>query len=123
MFPGRTAAELFGVEVPAPRAPEPEPAAGLAPDLCLPAQTADVAAVFSSRAAFSSVYPAATLFDTAKKISAAGLLPNVICQSYPDHQVKRLLERAPGSAASSWTRTARRSEPAKQRRDTPTALL
>ncbi|MBN6057281.1 hypothetical protein JYK22_35485, partial [Nonomuraea sp. RK-328] len=53
---------------------------------------ADVTAVFSSRAAFSSVYPPAELFDTAKEISAAGLSLNVICQSYPDHRLKRLLE-------------------------------
>ncbi|MDR8414379.1 hypothetical protein MTP10_37320 [Nonomuraea sp. 3-1Str] len=36
--------------------------------------------------------PPAALFDTAKEISAAGLPLNVICQSYPDHRLKRLLE-------------------------------
>jgi hypothetical protein len=93
MFPGRSAHELFaanGVEVPAPRVePDPAPVAG---PLAEAAQLGDLSAVFSSRAAFSSAYPAATLFDTAKEISAAGLSLNVICQSYPDHQLKRLLD-------------------------------
>ncbi|WP_214322984.1 DUF5919 domain-containing protein [Nonomuraea sediminis] len=42
--------------------------------------------------AFSSAYPASELFDNAKEISAAGLSLNVLCQSYPDHQLKRLLD-------------------------------
>ncbi|MEV4112434.1 DUF5919 domain-containing protein [Nonomuraea sp. NPDC049695] len=53
---------------------------------------ADVTAVFSSRAAFSSAYPAPVLFDHATDIKAAGLSLNAICQSYPHHQFKRLLE-------------------------------
>lgn len=61
-------------------------------DDCPAPQTADVTAVFSSRSSFSSAYPASTLFDSAKEISAAGLSLNVLCQSYPDHQLKRLLE-------------------------------
>ncbi|MEV4112428.1 DUF5919 domain-containing protein [Nonomuraea sp. NPDC049695] len=96
MFPGRSAHELFsanGVEVRAPRTePEPAKTAGPLPEVCAVPQLADVCAVFSSRAAFSSAYPASTLFDRAKEINAAGLSLNVICQSYPDHQLKRLLE-------------------------------
>lgn len=53
---------------------------------------ADVTAVFSSRSAFSSAYSASELFGQAKEICAAGLSLNVLCQSYPDHQLKRLLE-------------------------------
>lgn len=76
--------------MPAPRAePEPPTAAGPLPDV---AQLADLSAVFSSRSAFSSAYPASTLFDNAKEINAAGLSLNVLCQSYPDHQLRRLLE-------------------------------
>ncbi|WP_157249010.1 DUF5919 domain-containing protein [Nonomuraea typhae] len=92
MFPGRTARELFsvnGADVPAPRT---DPAAGPEPDSSSPPNLADVTAVFSSRSAFSSAYPASELFDNAKEISAAGLSLNVLCQSYPDHQLKRLLE-------------------------------
>ncbi|MEU0566474.1 DUF5919 domain-containing protein [Nonomuraea sp. NPDC005983] len=96
MFPGKTADELFstnGVEVAAPRTePETVRSAGPEPQVCVGPQLADVSAVFSSRAAFSSAYPASTLFDSAKEISAAGLSLNIICQSYPDHQLKRLLD-------------------------------
>ncbi|MEU4233879.1 DUF5919 domain-containing protein [Nonomuraea sp. NPDC026600] len=53
---------------------------------------ADVTAVFRSRSVFSSVYPASTLFDSAKEINAAGLSLNVLCQGYPDHQLRCLLD-------------------------------
>ncbi|GAA3472071.1 DUF5919 domain-containing protein [Nonomuraea roseola] len=96
MFPGRTASELFAAyapEVPAQRtAPEPTTSAGCADETGPGPQMADVSAVFSSRSAFSAAFPPSTLFDGAKEISAAGLSLNVICQSYPDHQLKRLLE-------------------------------
>ncbi|MDF5756186.1 DUF5919 domain-containing protein [Spongiactinospora sp. TRM90649] len=89
MFPDRTAEELFAsavVEVPAPRQ-EPAP---------LPAEDgprfADVTAVFSSRSAFTAAYPPSSLFDGATRISAAGLSLNILCQSYPDHQLRRLLD-------------------------------
>ncbi|MEV0228123.1 DUF5919 domain-containing protein [Nonomuraea sp. NPDC050786] len=89
MFPGKTAKELFstnnGTDVPPPRR-ESDPASIAMPGM------ADVTAVFSSRAAFSSAYPAPALFDRATDIKAAGLSLNAICQSYPDHQLKRLLE-------------------------------
>lgn len=90
MFPGQSAHELFSVNgdaVPTPRA-EPLPPAEPTPT----PQLADVTAVFSSRSAFSSAYPASELFGQAKEICAAGLSLNVLCQSYPDHQLKRLLE-------------------------------
>lgn len=98
MFPGRTAAELFApapADVPAPRQePAPQTAPQTAPQStsgCGP-PLADVTAVFSSRSAFTAAYPPSALFDSAKEISAAGLSLNLICQSYPDHQLKRLLE-------------------------------
>ncbi|MFE0146146.1 DUF5919 domain-containing protein [Nonomuraea sp. NPDC059007] len=90
MFPGQRADELFsanGATAPAPRA-EPQPPAEPTPT----PQLEDVTAVFSSRSAFSSAYPASEWFGQAKEICAAGLSLNVLCQSYPDHQLKRLLE-------------------------------
>ncbi|MEV6158326.1 DUF5919 domain-containing protein [Nonomuraea sp. NPDC052129] len=96
MFPGRSAHELFStnaVEAPTPRTePEPVRSAGPEAELCAMPQMADVTAVFSSRSAFSSAYPASTLFDSAKEINAAGLSLNVLCQGYPDHQLRRLLD-------------------------------
>ncbi|MED7927871.1 DUF5919 domain-containing protein [Nonomuraea sp. LP-02] len=96
MFPGRSAHELFSataVEIPAQRsAPEPGRSAGPDTAACSMPQMADVTAVFSSRSAFSSAYPASSLFDDAKEINAAGLSLNILCQSYPDHQLKRLLD-------------------------------
>ncbi|MEU8397812.1 DUF5919 domain-containing protein [Nonomuraea sp. NPDC048892] len=95
MFPGRTAHELFAtaaVEIPAQRT-EPDPARSAGPDVAVTAPAlADVTAVFSSRSAFSSAYPASSLFDDAKEINAAGLSLNILCQGYPDHQLKRLLD-------------------------------
>ncbi|MBG0820579.1 hypothetical protein HS048_07510 [Planomonospora sp. ID91781] len=89
MFPGKTAAQLFApvtAEVPSPRqAPPPVTLNG-------GTQLADVTAVFSSRSAFAAAYPPSALFDNAKEISAAGLSLNLVCQSYPDHQLRRLLE-------------------------------
>ncbi|MFI6994158.1 DUF5919 domain-containing protein [Nonomuraea wenchangensis] len=96
MFPGKSAHELFSAtaaEIPAQRtAPEPGRSAGPDTAACFMPQMADVTAVFSSRSAFSSAYPASSLFDDAKEINAAGLSLNILCQSYPDHQLKRLLD-------------------------------
>ncbi|MFI7222893.1 DUF5919 domain-containing protein [Nonomuraea angiospora] len=96
MFPGKSARELFStnaVEAPTPRT-EPEPARSAGPEVaaCVMPQMADVTAVFSSRSAFSSAYPPSTMFDSAKEINAAGLSLNILCQSYPDHQLRRLLD-------------------------------
>ncbi|WP_432928409.1 DUF5919 domain-containing protein [Microbispora sp. CA-135349] len=98
MFPGLTAHQLFSAEtaaeaaaaVPAPRSTQDNTAP--APDPCEDARFADVTAVFSSRSAFSAAYPPASLFDGAKEINACGLSLNVLCQSYPDHQLTRLLD-------------------------------
>ncbi|WP_066940252.1 DUF5919 domain-containing protein [Microtetraspora fusca] len=93
MFPGLSAAELFAQstpEIPAPRSSQDRPIE--VPEPADDPQLADVTAVFSSRSAFSAAYPPASLFDGANEISACGLSLNVICQSYPDHQLKRLLE-------------------------------
>ncbi|MFF4413416.1 DUF5919 domain-containing protein [Streptosporangium sp. NPDC001559] len=96
MFPGRTVEELFSPnstrnstprsDTHLPKNAAPSVEAAPAPQL------ADVTAVFGSRSAFASTYPPTVLFDTAKEISAAGLSLNVLCQSYPDHRLKSLLE-------------------------------
>ncbi|WP_327105214.1 DUF5919 domain-containing protein [Nonomuraea glycinis] len=94
MFPGRSAYELFsadGAEV-SRLVGGSESHRGAGQAMCIAPQMADVSAVFSSRAAFSSAYPASMLFDRAHDIRAAGLSLNVICQGYPDHQLKRLLD-------------------------------
>ncbi|GAA3245698.1 hypothetical protein GCM10020216_074840 [Nonomuraea helvata] len=97
MFPGRSVHELFSpvnsVEEPEPRT-EPKPATGAGPtaDISALPHMADVTAVFSSRSTFSSAYPASTLLDSAREINAAGLSLNMLCQNYPDHQLRRLLE-------------------------------
>ncbi|MEV0228127.1 DUF5919 domain-containing protein [Nonomuraea sp. NPDC050786] len=73
---------------------QPAPARGAGPTTEIGAlpHMADVTAVFSSRSAFSSTYPASALLDRAKEINAAGLSLNMLCQNYPDHQLRRLLE-------------------------------
>jgi hypothetical protein len=95
MFPGKSAGEKFSTkaaEVLPPSKAEPARSAGPEAQLGASMQMADVNAVFSSRSAFSSAYPASALFDDATEIKAAGLSLNVLCQSYPDHQLRRLLD-------------------------------
>ncbi len=53
---------------------------------------ADVAAVYVSRAAFSSAFPPHVLFDRARDIAATGLSLNLICQQYSDQRLVRLIE-------------------------------
>ncbi|WP_030451634.1 DUF5919 domain-containing protein [Herbidospora cretacea] len=86
MFPGTTAAELFSAEA----APRPEVV--VPPVVAAAGAMADLTAVYSSRSAFTAAHPPSALFDNAQSIDAAGLSLNVICQSYPDHQLKRLLD-------------------------------
>ncbi|GAA4101569.1 hypothetical protein GCM10022248_87580 [Nonomuraea soli] len=92
IVPVRTAGDSCAVEVPALRTSEPEPAAGAVTEAFIPVQMTGMTAVSSRRAAFSSAYAASTLFDDSNEINVAGLSLNVICQSYPGHQLKRLLE-------------------------------
>ncbi|MBA3339300.1 MAG: hypothetical protein H0T54_06090 [Geodermatophilaceae bacterium] len=53
---------------------------------------ADVVGVFSTRAEFLSKMSAASLFDDASRIYAAGLSLNMICQQYPDERLCQLVE-------------------------------
>lgn len=96
MFPDRSAEELFSPgkgEVLASRIDvEPSKSADRIAETSPTPQLADVTAVFSSRSAFASAYSPSALFDTAREINAAGLSLNVLCQNYPDHRLKRLLE-------------------------------
>nr|WP_208758774.1 MULTISPECIES: DUF5919 domain-containing protein [Microbispora] len=126
MFPGLTAHQLFSAEtaaaavaaVPAPRSTQDNTPA---PDPCEDARFADVTAVFSSRSAFGAAYPPASLLDGAKEINACGLSLNVICQSYPDHQLTRLLEGGTRIRCLFLDPKARPSRPASAKSTTQTA--
>jgi hypothetical protein len=52
---------------------------------------ADLAAVFTSRAAFASALPPHVLFDGAQDISMVGLSLNLLCQQYAEHRVEELI--------------------------------
>lgn len=92
MFPGWTAPQLFSpcpddvaagdrVDTPLPRVAG-HPASG---------QLGDAAVTFASRAEFAAALPPHTLFDGAADIRAAGLSLNMLCQQYPDQQLRRLI--------------------------------
>lgn len=88
MFPGWTVKELLSAHE------SFEPESGVHHPLNAhpsPGGTADVTAVYSNRSAFAAAHPPASLFDSAKQISAAGLSLNVICQNYPDHQLRNII--------------------------------
>lgn len=88
MFPGYTAAELFGecpADLSAPVAAEVSPSAPAG-------QLADVAAVYTSRAEFSARLPTAGLLDGAQDVRAAGLSLNMLTQHYPDETMRRHIE-------------------------------
>ena len=53
---------------------------------------ADVIGVFATRAEFLSKMSAASLFEDASRICAAGLSLNMICQQFPDQRLRRLVE-------------------------------
>ncbi|MFC0099941.1 DUF5919 domain-containing protein [Micromonospora marina] len=54
--------------------------------------TADVTAVFRSRAELSASLPADRILDGARKVRAMGLSLNLLCQHYPDHRWRQLIE-------------------------------
>jgi hypothetical protein len=53
---------------------------------------ADVEGVFTTRAEFTSQMPLQALLDAATTIDAAGLSLNLLCQQYPDHMLRSLVE-------------------------------
>jgi len=52
----------------------------------------DVVGIFSTRAEFLSKMSAASLFEDASRIYAAGISLNMICQQHPDESLCRLVE-------------------------------
>ncbi len=92
MFPGWTADQLFAPcpeEVLTGRRRTPPAGCGsCAQDLPL----ADVTAVFATRAEFTYRMPPHTIFGEADEIRASGLSLNLICQQYPDQDLRRLVE-------------------------------
>ncbi len=53
---------------------------------------ADVEAVFATRSEFITQVPLRDLFEGAKSIDAVGLSLNLICQQYPDDELRDLIE-------------------------------
>ncbi|WP_431882071.1 DUF5919 domain-containing protein [Micromonospora chalcea] len=53
---------------------------------------ADVTAVFRNRAELSAHLPADRILDGARKVRAMGLSLNLLCQHYPDHRWRQLIE-------------------------------
>jgi hypothetical protein len=58
-------------------------------------QTADVVAVYASRSQFADAADPLALIQDARRIRAAGLSLNLICQQLPDQQLMRQLTAAP----------------------------
>jgi hypothetical protein len=97
MLAGFSAAQLFapcaGGVIPAPErgslqpGPVPAQANGASPASGL----AGVAAVFADRSEFAAAVQPAELFAGARRIRAAGLSLNVICQTLAEHQVRELV--------------------------------
>lgn len=56
-------------------------------------QYGDLVAAYTTRAEFAEHMPPHTLFDSAKKIQAAGLSLNLLCQQYSDVRLRALLNR------------------------------
>lgn len=52
---------------------------------------ADVEAIFATRSEFTSQLPPMKLFEDAKRIDAAGLSLNMLCQQFPDDQLRALI--------------------------------
>lgn len=89
---GWAAAQLFepwtGDEPPAVRRTTNEAAASTT----AAANMADVTAVFNSRTEFVREMPPDNLFDAAHRIRIAGLSLNILCQQYPEHKIRALLD-------------------------------
>ncbi len=53
---------------------------------------ADVEAIYATRSEFAAQLPPTQLFNGAQRIDAAGLSLNMLCQQYPDDQLRALIE-------------------------------
>jgi hypothetical protein len=98
MVPGYTAGQLFApcvdgvVPAPARRPDEPEREPAAVAGAALPAGgLAGVSAVFASRSEFADAVKPGVLFDGARRIRAAGLSLNVICQQVAEQQLRQLI--------------------------------
>ena len=93
MLAGYSAQQLFA---PCPDGTLPAPArAARAPATAspgpAPAGMAGVVAVFTSRSEFAATVDPASLFDSARRVRAAGLSLNLICQQVPDQFLRQWL--------------------------------
>jgi Domain of unknown function (DUF5919) len=87
MVPGWTVQAMFqpwDEDAPPEAAKEPVIATALA----------GVTAVHTSRVAFSQALPVSRLFDEARSLDAVGLSLNLLCQQYPNANLRALLHRA-----------------------------
>jgi len=101
MLPGYSAPQLFA-PCPERTAPAPAHAAPGATAEASPAAPgagmAGVVAVFASRTEFAAKVDPISLFDSARRVRAAGLSLNLICQQVPDQYLRQWL--AEGSELS-----------------------
>jgi hypothetical protein len=95
MLAGYTVGQLFApcpdgvIPAPARAADNPVPGQSTAGG---PAETmAGVTAVFASRSEFTAAVQPGVLFDGARRIRAAGLSLNVICQQVAEHQLRQMI--------------------------------
>jgi Domain of unknown function (DUF5919) len=94
MLPGWTAEQLFApcltpehLHTP-PRVPARSPASTTAHSIGL---HGGLSAVHMTRSEFTDHVPPHALFDGARDIRAAGLSLNLVCQQYPDRDLRRLI--------------------------------
>jgi len=89
MFPGWTATQLFEPCSPGALAPAGHGDEVIRRDVAseLAGSYADLEAVFTTRAEFSSNVPVHKLFDKAQDIRAVGLSLNMLFQQYPDRKL------------------------------------
>jgi hypothetical protein len=95
MLAGYSAQQLFAPcpdgTLPAPARAARAPATATASSRPAPAGMAGVVAVFTSRSEFAATIDPASLFDSARRVRAAGLSLNLICQQVPDQFLRQWL--------------------------------
>ena len=95
MLAGYSAQQLFAPcpdgTLPAPARAARAPATATASPGPAPAGMAGVVAVFTSRSEFAATVDPASLFDSARRVRAAGLSLNLICQQVPDQFLRQWL--------------------------------
>lgn len=95
MLAGYSAEQLFAPcpdrALPAPARPVRETATTTAPPGGTLAGMAGVVAVYTTRTEFAAAVDPISLFDRARRVRAAGLSLNLICQQIPDQYLRRWL--------------------------------